>query len=101
MAEKTTINGVDIVEDGDVTHFTVSDDVKKQDEERILKELEEKAKEPSTWWGKIVSWFKKSEVKPYVKLRDLADPFDDRPCDDIDKGSDGKQAVEVGIKIGF
>lgn len=35
----------------------------------------------------------------YVKGRDLADPFGKRT--DPDAGSDGKPAVEVGLKIDF
>lgn len=103
MSEKKTINGVDIVQDGDVTHFTISDEVKKEDERKRQEELDKKAKEPSSWLGKIVNWFKTSKVTPYVKTRDLADPFGDRNADwtDIDAGSDGKTAVEVGIKVKF
>lgn len=48
---------------------------------------------------KIKDWWNNSPITPYVKVRDLADPFDDR--DDSDKGSDGKIATEIGIKVKF
>lgn len=35
----------------------------------------------------------------YVKGRDLSNPFGDRQ--DPDAGQDGKQAVEIGLKIEF
>jgi len=34
-----------------------------------------------------------------VKIRDLANPFNDRT--DIDAGSDGKNGIEAGIRIKF
>lgn len=100
---KRTIDGVDIIEDGNVTHFTISEDVKKEEERKRQEELDKKAKEPTSFWGKIVNWFKTSKVTPYVKIRDLADPFGDRinNPDDIDAGSDGINAAEIGIKIKF
>lgn len=52
-----------------------------------------------SWWQKIKDWWNNSNVKPYVKIRDLADPFGDR--DDPDKGSDGATGAEIGIKISF
>lgn len=52
-----------------------------------------------SWWQKLKDWWNDAPVTPYVKVRDLADPFGGR--DDPDKGSDGKSAVEVGIKIKF
>lgn len=52
-----------------------------------------------SWWQKLKDWWNDAPVTPYVKIRDLADPFDDR--DDPDKGSDGKTAAEIGIRISF
>ena len=42
-------------------------------------------------------------MKPYAKVRDLADPLWKRheSIDDMDVGSDGKMAVEVGLKVDF
>ena len=103
MSEKKTINGVDIVEDWNVTHFTISDEVKKEDERKRQEELDANAEKPSSWLAKIIKWFKTSKVTPYVKTSDLADPFGDRNADwtDMDAGNDGKTAVEVGIKVRF
>ena len=56
-----------------------------------------------SWWEKIKDWFCDHDVKPYIKIRDLADPIGKRREDfnDIDVGSDGKKAAEIGIKISF
>lgn len=56
-----------------------------------------------SFFQKIINWFKKHEVKPYIKQRDLADPFGDRKKDDFDMdvGSDGKKYTEIGIEIKF
>lgn len=55
-----------------------------------------------TWWQKVKDWFVKHEAAPYIKIRDLADPFGDRnQNDDIDVGCDGKKNVEIGVKIKF
>lgn len=63
----------------------------------------EKPKEEIGFFQKIINWFKKHEVKPYIKKRDLADPFGDRKNDpdDIDGGCDGVKATEIGIEIKF
>lgn len=100
MKKIKTVDGVDIIEDGDVTYFRVSEEYKKQEAER--KALESVNK-PTSFWGKIFNWFKTSKITPYAKTRDLADPTGERKNDftDIDVGSDGKTGVEVGIKISF
>ena len=52
----------------------------------------------------MCDWWNDAPVKPYVKVRDLADPTGKRrsaDSDNIDAGSDGKNAVEVGLKISF
>lgn len=56
-----------------------------------------------SWWEKIKDWFCDHDVKPYIRIRDLADPTGERrnDPDDIDVGSDGKSAAEIGIKISF
>ena len=62
-----------------------------------------KEDEPAGFFAKVLKWFKTSAVTPYVKVRDLADPVWKRrdDLDDRDVGSDGKNAVEVGIKVKF
>lgn len=56
-----------------------------------------------SWWQKLYDWWNDAPVKPYVKIRDLADPTGSRvsDIDDRDASCDGKNAVEVGIKISF
>lgn len=92
---KKIINGVEVIEDGEITHFHIIDDKKE----------EEKVEEPKTFWGRIINWFKRSKVKPYIKIRDSADPFYDRRNSvngiDSDAGSDGKYSGEIGIKVEF
>jgi hypothetical protein len=58
---------------------------------------------PSGFFARLLDWFRKSPVTPYAKVRDMADPTGDRRSnpDDIDVGSDGKIAGEIGIKIRF
>lgn len=95
----TTINGVDVIEDGDVTHFRVSEETCRSDAQK--RQLEE---DPNlSFWQKLGCWFRKHDVKPCVRSRDLADPFYDRRLnpDDIDVGSDGRRSVEFGFKGTF
>lgn len=103
MSGKTTIDGIDVVEDGNVTRFTVSEELKREDERRRLERLEREARKPKSWLERIVAWFKSSSVTPYAKVRDLADPLGDRRSDwtDADAGDDGKFSAEVGIKVRF
>lgn len=103
MSGKMTIDGIDVVEDGDVTRFTVSDELRKEDERRRLAELEREARKPKSLLGRIVAWFKSSSITPYAKVRDLADPLGDRRSNwtDADAGDDGKLSAEVGIKVRF
>jgi len=55
-----------------------------------------------SWWQKLKDWWNNAPVTPYVKVRDLADPFGDRKANgDPDAGCDGATGVEVGIKIKF
>lgn len=56
-----------------------------------------------SWWQKVKDWWNDAPVRPYIKIRDLADPFGDRRNDpfDLDAGSDGKNAAEIGIQIRF
>jgi len=59
--------------------------------------------EKKTILEKIGGWFKKHEAQPYVKVRNLADPFGERTNDpdDMDAPCDGRFGVEAGIKITF
>lgn len=90
---KRIVDGVEITEykDGHST-FVLVDSLEKKPEVK-------KEESNRSWLGKIVDWFRTSKVTPYVKIRDLADPFGDRT--DPDAGSDGKNAAEIGIKIRF
>lgn len=59
--------------------------------------------EPIGFFARVLKWFKTSKVTPYAKVKDLADPLWKRhdDIDDRDVGSNGKTAVEVGIKVKF
>jgi len=86
--EKQIINGVEVTEDGDTTHFVIHDEEQRKEQkndEGLLK--------------RIWNWLVKHDAKPYVKIRDLADPFGDR--EDSDAGCDGKNCIEAGVKIRF
>ena len=87
------INGVKIIEDGDVTHFVPveqPEDSKRQEQ-------------PKGVWQKLYDWWNGLTIRPYAKVRNLADPFGDtiKNPDDIDAGSNGKNGHEIGIKISF
>ena len=49
-----------------------------------------------SWWQKVCDWWNDAPVKPYVKVRNLSDPFDDQHCED---GT--HKAIEAGVKINF
>lgn len=49
-----------------------------------------------SWWQKVCDWWNDEPVKPYVKVRNLSDPFGDQNCD----GGTHK-CIEGGIKISF
>lgn len=91
--KETIVDGVKITEyDNGTTHF-----------EPVKEDKPQERSEPDGFFAKIWNWFKNSDSKPYIKVRDLADPFEDRKNDpdDIDAGSDGKQCVEIGWKWTF
>lgn len=50
---------------------------------------------------KFEEWLENLHVKPYIKCRDLSDPFDDRKNDVFDDGSGSKKGLEIGIKFSF
>lgn len=91
----SVINGVQVWTDGNgITHFKPVDAGGKTEIIYI---------DDRPWWRKLYDWWKDAPVRPYAKIRDLADPFGDRrnDPDDYDAGSDGKTAGEIGIQIKF
>ena len=48
-----------------------------------------------SWFKKIWDWWTNAPIVPYVKQRDLSNPFDDE-----DKEG-GKKAIEIGVKVRF
>lgn len=50
---------------------------------------------------KFEEWLENLHVKPYIKCRDLSDPFDARKNDVFDDGSGSKKGLEIGIKFSF
>lgn len=94
---KTThFNGYDVIDKGNGLSTIVVPDISD-------KKPADAETEPAGFFARLFNWFKTSAVTPYVKIRDLADPTGDRRDnpDDIDAGSDGKLAGEIGIKIKF
>lgn len=89
----SVVDGVEIRTDPDGSmHFRPVEEDRKLPPETYVRD-------DRSWWQKLSDWWNGIPVKPYVKVRDLADPFGDRT--DPDAGSDGKTGVEVGIKISF
>lgn len=82
--KKTIINDVEVIEDGNVTHFIPLPDKKKPE-----------VNHKSTW-QKICDWFTSGTITPYFKVRDLSDPFGDK---NYEGGS--KKSPEIGIRIRF
>lgn len=86
---KQIINGVEVTEENGVTHF------KPIDKSNVLEKVQPK-KEDEGFFSKLFNWFKTSDVTPYVKCRNLSDPFGDK---NYDGGC--KKGYEIGIKIKF
>lgn len=86
---KEIINGVEVTDDGEVTRFRPIDNPKP------VENLQPK-KEEGGFFTKIFNWFKTSNVTPYVKCRNLSDPFGDK---NYEGGC--KSGYEIGIKIKF
>lgn len=89
MADEKIIDGIRIIEDGNVTHFVP------------VEEPGEKTQEPTAerkpgLIRRICDWWKSSWIKPYVKIRDRADPFGDNPVE-----GGGAPGIEAGIRIDF
>ena len=91
---KTThFDGYDVIDKGNgLSTIVVPEDPKPAPEPK-----------PSGFFARILDWFRKSPVTLYARIRDMADPTGDRRRnpDDMDVGSDGKIAGEIGIKIRF
>ena len=83
MSSLSVIDGVEVVDDGDVMTFRP---VEKPDEKPDAR----------SWLRKALDWFAGSAVRPYVKVRDLGDPFGDRPS-----GGGSARGIEAGVKVGF
>lgn len=88
-------------ENGEVisSRFEVIEDGEKDEPEKKEKDLSPKEKEECGFFAGLVKWYRNLRVKPYAKIRDLADPFKDR--EDADAGSDGRNAAEIGIRVDF
>ena len=52
--------------------------------------------ENRSWWQKVCDWWNDATVKPYVKNRNLSDPFGDK---NYEGGT--HKAIEAGVKISF
>lgn len=97
IQKEAIIDGCIVIDKGNgLSSFVPCDDCcSKKDEHTV--------DEPIGFFVRLLNWLKKSPVKPYVKVRDLADPLWKRrgDPDDIDAGSDGKSTVEAGIEVEF
>ena len=49
-----------------------------------------------SWWQKVCDWWNDAPVKPYVKVRNLSDPFGDKHYE-----GGTHNAIEAGVKISF
>lgn len=88
VKQNRVINGVEIIEDGDVTHF-----VPVKEEKKIEPLVDNRG-----WLQRLIDWWNDAPVKPYVKVRDPSNPVG------INNGEDhgSKQlGAEVGIRIDF
>ena len=94
------LSGVEVVEDGNITHFRISDDVKREEDLKRKMELEEFAKRPSSFFRRLLDWFRKSPVTPYVKV---SNPYRDMSIQPFDHSEeiDSVTGVEVGVKVRF
>lgn len=96
---KQTIGGIDVIDEGDVTHFKVSDEVIANEEKKRHDDIEHKAKEPSSWFGKVINWLIKSPIRPYVAVKN---PHEGSSISgySTDEGH-GATGIEIGIKGEF
>ena len=85
MSEISVIGNVKIETDEGNQHFNV---------------IDQSPATPSvdnrSWWQKVCDWWNDAPVKPYVKIRNLSDPFGDK---NYEGGT--HKCIESGIKISF
>ena len=86
MSEISVIGNVKIeTDENDNQHFTV---------------IDQSSATPSvdnrSWWQKVCDWWNDAPVKPYVKVRNLSDPFGDK---NYEGGT--HKCIESGVKISF
>lgn len=87
MTSISVVNDVKIIDDGNGNmHFEPVEHEEKQTEQS----------EECSVFQKLFNWWKSSPIVPYMKRRDLSDPFDDRNTD-----GGHKNAIEVGVKLKF
>ena len=86
MADISVINNVQVTEDENGNmHF-----------EPIKAEPKPVEVDTRSTFQRLCDWWNSLLVKPYVKSRNMSDPFEDRNAE----GGERK-AVEVGIKVSF
>lgn len=88
MSSLSVIDGVYVETDGDVTTFRPA--------ERPAPGKSREKPDARSWLRKAWDWFSGSAVRPYVKVRDLGDPFGDRPS-----GGGSARGIEAGVKVSF
>lgn len=88
MSSLSVIDGVYVETDGDVTTF--------RPVENPVQERSGEKPDERSWLRKAWDWVAGSAVRPYVKVRDLGDPFGDRPS-----GGGSARGIEAGVKVGF
>ena len=49
-----------------------------------------------SWWQKVRDWWNGAPARPYVKIRNLSDPFGDKSYE-----GGTHSATEIGIKVSF
>ena len=49
-----------------------------------------------SWWQKVRDWWNGAPARPYVKIRNLSDPFGDKSYE-----GGMHSATEIGIKVSF
>ena len=86
MADIPVINNVQVTEDENGNmHF-----------EPIKEQQKPIEVDTRSTFQKICDWWNSLLVKPYIKSRNMSDPFEDRNTE-----SGERKAIEVGIKVSF
>ena len=96
MIKKEIINNIEITTDENGNqHFKILD--------LNNDNIQLKNKRSESFWQKIKNWWNNSNAQPYIKVRDLGDPLNNRKNNPLDQnaGSDGKKGIEIGIKFDF